>query len=180
MDSVIAPEIIRKRKRKFIGWFIVIVIGFLIGVWLLRYSLSTSIKKSAITVAVVEKGDVVNTLTATGEILPEFEEVITSPINSVIKNVLLDAGTSVKVGQSVLELDKEFTRLELEKLKFQLELKQNNIARLKLQLDKSFYDLKATDSIKQLKINSLQAAVQDAKRLFKAGGVHVRKLSRRN
>jgi HlyD family secretion protein len=170
MDSAIAPEIIRKRRRKYTGWLIIIVIGLLIGVWLLRYSLSSSIKKSAITMAVVEKGDVENTLTATGEILPEFEEVITSPINAVIKNILLDAGTPVKVGQSVLELDKEFTRLELEKLKFQLELKQNNIARLKLQLDKSFYDLKATDSIKQLKINSLQAAVQDAKRLFKAGG----------
>lgn len=170
MDSAIAPNIIRQRKRKFISWIIIIVIAFLAGAWLLRHSLSSTIKRSAITTAVVEKGDVENTLTATGEILPEFEEVITSPINAVIKNVLLDAGTPVKTGQSLLELDKEFTRIELEKLKFQLELKQNDIARLKLQLDKSFYDLKANDSIKQLKINSLQAAVQDAKRLFKAGG----------
>lgn len=170
MDSAISPNIIQQRKRKIIFWVIIIVITLLAGVWWLRLSLSSSTKRSAITTAVVEKGDVENTLTATGEILPEFEEVITSPINAVIKNVLLDAGTPVKMGQSVLELDKEFTRMELEKLKFQLELKQNNITRLKLQLDKSFYDLKANDSIKQLKINSLQAAVQDAKRLFKAGG----------
>jgi HlyD family secretion protein len=132
--------------------------------------LSSTIKRSAITTALVEKGDVENTIPATGEILPEFEEVITSPINAVIKNVLLDAGTPVKAGQSVLELDKAFTRIELEKLKFQLELKQNNVSRLKLQLDKSFYDLQANDSIKQLRINSLVAAVQDAKRLYKAGG----------
>lgn len=170
MDSAIAPNIIRQRKRKLIGWIIIIVIGLLTGGWLLRQSLSSTINRSAITTAVVEKGNVENTITATGEILPEFEEVITSPINAVIKNVLLDAGTPVKTGQSVLELDKAFTQIELEKLKFQLELKQNNISRLKLQLDKSFYDLKANDSIKQLKINSLQAGVQDAKRLFKAGG----------
>lgn len=170
MDSAISPNILRQRKRKIISWVIVIVIALLGGIWLLRHSLSSTIKRSAITTAVVEKGDVENTIPATGEILPEFEEVITSPINAVIKNVLLDAGTPVKAGQSVLELDKAFTRIELEKLKFQLELKQNNVSRLKLQLDKSFYDLQANDSIKQLRINSLVAAVQDAKRLYKAGG----------
>jgi HlyD family secretion protein len=170
MDSAISPTILRQRKRKIIGWVIVITIALAGGIWLLRHSLSSTVKRSAITTAVVEKGDVENTIPATGEILPEFEEVITSPINAVIKNVLLDAGTPVKTGQSVLELDKEFTRIELEKLKFQLELKQNNISRLKLQLDKSFYDLQANDSIKQLRINSLEAAVQDAKRLYKAGG----------
>lgn len=170
MDSAISPNILRQRKRKIIGWVIVIVIALLGGIWLLRHSLSSTIKRSAITTAVVEKDDVENTIPATGEILPEFEEVITSPINAVIKNVLLDAGTPVKAGQSVLELDKAFTRIELEKLKFQLELKQNNVSRLKLQLDKSYYDLQANDSIKQLRINSLVAAVQDTKRLYKAGG----------
>lgn len=170
MDSAIAPTIIRQRRRKVFGWIIFILIACLTGIWLLRHSLSATITRSALTTAVVEKGDVEQTIQATGEILPEFEEVITSPINAVIKNVLLDAGTPVTTGQSILELDKEFTRIELEKLRFQLEMKQNNIARLKLQLDKSFYDLKANDSIKQLRINSLEAAVQDAKRLFKAGG----------
>lgn len=170
MDSAISPNILRQRKRKIIGWVVVIMIALPGGIWLLRHSLSSTIKRSTITTAIVERGDVENTLPATGEILPEFEEVITSPINAVIKNVLLDAGTPVKAGQSVLELDKAFTRIELEKLKFQLELKQNSITRLKLQLDKSFYDLQANDSIKQLRINSLVAAVQDAKRLYKAGG----------
>lgn len=170
MDSAISPNILRQRKRKIFGWVIIIMIALLGGIWLLRHSLSSTIKRSTITTAIVEKGDVENTLPATGEILPEFEEVITSPINAVIKSVLLDAGTPVKAGQSVLELDKAFTRIELEKLKFQLELKQNSITRLKLQLDKSFYDLQANDSIKQLRINSLVAAVQDAKRLYKAGG----------
>lgn len=170
MDSAIAPLIIKQRQRKRIIWIVVILIVLAAAAWLLRLSVSSSIRRTAIITAVVEKGDVDNTLTATGEIQPEFEEVITSPINAVIKNVLLEAGTPVRSGQSVLELDKAFTQIELEKLRFQLELKQNSIARLSLQLDKSFYDLKANDSIKQLRINSLQAAVQDAKRLFKAGG----------
>ncbi|MDF2191127.1 HlyD family efflux transporter periplasmic adaptor subunit [Paraflavitalea sp. CAU 1676] len=170
MDSAIAPAIIQRRKRKMILWIILAVAGLITLLWIFRQSLSSSIKRTEIITARVEKGNVDNTITATGEVQPEFEEVITSPINAVIKSVLIDAGSPVKSGQSVLELDKAFTEIELAKLKFQLELKENNIARLKLQLDKSFYDLQANDSIKQLRINSLQAAVQDAKRLFKAGG----------
>lgn len=170
MDSAIAPAIIQQRKRKMILWIVLAVTGLIALLWIFRQSLSSSIKRAEIITARVEKGNVDNTITATGEVQPEFEEVITSPINAVIKSVLIDAGSPVKSGQSVLELDKAFTEIELAKLKFQLELKENNIARLKLQLDKSFYDLQANDSIKQLRINSLQAAVQDAKRLFKAGG----------
>jgi HlyD family secretion protein len=39
-----------------------------------------------------------------------------------------------------------------------------------LELDKSFYDIKSNNSIKELRINSLEAEVENAKRLFRAGG----------
>ncbi len=170
MDTPLSTDLVKKRKRKTTLVITGIVVILAAGLWLFRLSLSSSISQSAITTGVVETGNIENTLEATGEVNPEFEQVITSPINAVIKNVLLDAGTPVKTSQSVLELDKEFTQIELEKLKYQLELKQNNITKLKLEVNKSFYDLKANDSIKLLRINSLQAKVQDAKRLLKAGG----------
>lgn len=170
MDTPLSTDLVKKRKRKTTLVITGIVAILAAGLWLFRLSLSSSISQSAITTGVVETGNIENTLEATGEVIPEFEQVITSPINAVIKNVLLDAGTPVKTSQSVLELDKEFTQIELEKLKYQLELKQNNITKLKLEVNKSFYDLKANDSIKLMRINSLQAKVQDAKRLLKAGG----------
>lgn len=170
MDTPLSTDLVKKRKGKTTIVITGIAVILAAGLWLFRLSLSSSISQSAITTGVVETGNIENTLEATGEVIPEFEQVITSPINAVIKNVLLDAGTPVKTSQSVLELDKEFTQIELEKLKYQLELKQNNIAKLKLEVNKSFYDLKANDSIKLLRINSLQAKVQDAKRLLKAGG----------
>src|SRR4249919_1836754 len=106
MDTVIEEEV-SAGKRKKTAWIVLIILLAMVGgVLLLRFYLSSSLKKSAITTAVVEKGDIENTITASGEILPEFEEIITSPINASIQNVLLDAGTSVKAGQSVLSLDK--------------------------------------------------------------------------
>lgn len=170
MDTAISEAVINKRRRK-TGFIILSVIALLALVaWLLRAAVKTSITQSAITTATVQMGSMENTLNASGEILPEFEEVITSPINAVIQNVIMDAGSKVKPGQSILSLDKAVAQLELEKGRFQLESKRNNIQKLQLELNKSFYDLKANDSIKQLRINSLEASLADAKRLFKAGG----------
>jgi HlyD family secretion protein len=170
MDKVIEAAVINRRKRKTL-WIILLIIGIIAAaVVLLRYSFASEIKKSAITTAVVERGNIENTITASGEILPEFEEVITSPINASVQNVLLDAGIAVKAGQSVLTLDKTASQTEYEKLKFGLESKRNDVRKLQLELGKSFYDIKSNNSIKQLRISSLEADVENAKRLYKAGG----------
>lgn len=170
MDRNLPSEVITKRKRRIVAIIAAVLVILVGGAWLLRSTITSSLQQKDIRTAVVEKGSIENTITASGEILPEFEQVVTSPISAVIKNVLLEAGNEVRTGQSVLELDKEFTQIEFEKTKFQLESKRISIDKLKLELNKSFYDLKANDSIKLLKINSLQAVLEDAKRLLRAGG----------
>lgn len=170
MDTVIDVKLISRKRKKI--WFTsaLILLVLIAGIFFLRSSFASSIKKSAITTAVVERGDVENTITAAGEILPEFEEIITSPINASIQNVALEAGTAVKAGQSVLTLDKSASQMELDNLKFGLQSKQNDVEQLRLQLDKSFYDISSSNNIKQLRIANLEAEVENAKRLFKAGG----------
>lgn len=170
MDTALPEKVINQRKQKTLGILLAVAVIIAALVWLLRLTVTSSIKKSEFTTAVVEKGDIENTITASGEVVPEFEEVIASPINASIQKVALDAGSHVEAGQSVLTLDKSAAQMELEKLTFQLESKRNSIRKLKLELDKSFFDLQSNNDIKQLRIGSLQAGVENAKRLFKAGG----------
>ena len=167
MDKVIEVEVQSGKRKKLILIVLVTVAIFIAAIFLLRFSLASALKKSAITTAVVETGNIENTINASGEILPEFEEIITSPINASIQNVLLDAGLPVKAGQSILSLDKAASQTEYEKLKFGLESKQNDVRKLRLELDKSFFDIKSNNSIKQLRISSLQADEENAKQLFK-------------
>ncbi|HTK20391.1 MAG TPA: HlyD family efflux transporter periplasmic adaptor subunit [Mucilaginibacter sp.] len=170
MDIEISQQV-KTRKRQHSIIIIVIGIAILLGLtWLIRSWLNSSIPRSEFTTARVEIGNVENTINASGEVLPEFEEIITSPINGSIKSVSSDAGAKVKLGQPILELDKSASEAEYDKLKFQLEDKRNEIAKLKLDLDKSFYDIKANNDIKQLKIGDLTNSVENAKRLYKAGG----------
>lgn len=160
----------RKRKNKTLIYGIIILASLFLVIWGLRKTLTPDLEKSTIRTAVAELGNIENTLSASGEVQPEFEQVIISPITAAIQQVYLDAGNTVKSGDRILELDKESTQLNYDKQKDQLELKRNGITKLKLDLDKSFYDLKINDSIKAMEITSLQADLENAKRLEKAGG----------
>src|ERR1700733_1958388 len=137
MDKEITQEVsAQNRKKGAIITFVSITI-LVITIWLVRLLFTSALKKSDITTSVVSVGNIENTINATGEVLPEFEEIITSPINASVKNVVMDAGNKVKAGQSILTLDKSATQNDYEKQKFQLESKQNEISKLKLDLNKS-------------------------------------------
>jgi HlyD family secretion protein len=170
MDKEITLEVISQKRRKTALVALISIAGLVLAIWVLRGYIKSSLKKSEITTAIVETGNIENTINATGEVLPEFEEIITSPINASIKNALMDAGNKVNAGQSIITLDKSASQTEYEKLKFQLESKRNEISKLRLDLGKSFYDLQSNNDIKQLRISNLADAVENAKRLFKAGG----------
>src|SRR5688572_15805722 len=169
MDTSIEEEVTVKRKRK-TKVIVIIILGVMVGgILTLRAYIKPSIATSEFTTAIAETGSIENTINANGEVLPEFEEILTSPINAAVRNVLMDAGTKVKAGQSILTLDKSAAQTEFDKLGFQIESKENEIRKLKLDLEKSFYDIKSNNSIKQLRISNFKDAVSSAQRLFKAG-----------
>jgi HlyD family secretion protein len=170
MDKEITQEVTAQNRKKAIWIAIIIITVMALAIWLVRFTFKSSIKKSDITTSIVETGNIENTINATGEVLPEFEEILTSPINASIKNVVMDAGNKVKAGQSILTLDKSAAQNDYDKQKFQLESKQSEIQKLKLDLNKSFFDIQSNNDIKQLHISNLADAVENAKRLYAAGG----------
>ncbi|TCC87311.1 HlyD family efflux transporter periplasmic adaptor subunit [Pedobacter frigiditerrae] len=170
MDKLIADEVAAKKKKKTYLLIFMILVILASSIWLIRNYFKASLTTADVTTAKVETGIIENTINATGEVLPEFEEVLTSPISASIKEVLLDAGKKVTKGQSILTLDKSLSETEYGKLQFQMESKENEIRKLKLDLEKSFFDIKSNNSIKQLRISNFKDAVSSAKRLLKAGG----------
>ncbi len=148
------------------------------AVFLFRSFLLKSAQPSDFHIAIVEKGDIQNTLTASGFIVPTFEQEINAPVNTEIKNVILSKGTLVKVGELIMELDQEFTKLEYERLDDELKLKRNNVDKLKLQFDKDLKDLDYQDQIKALQIEEMEALIKDEERLLEIGGGTVEQLEK--
>jgi HlyD family secretion protein len=170
MDRELDPQYIQHaRKRRWLMAIIALVV-LAVGFYLFKSSLQTSIDQSRIRTAVVHTGDVENTLTAAGEVIPAYEQMITSPIRASIQRVLLTPGTRVEPGQPIIALDKSLTQIEYERYQDQLALKQNSIEQLRMKLKKELYDAEITNKIKLLNIHKLRADYEDAKRLQKVGG----------
>lgn len=170
MDKNIEQAVLSGKRKQRLLYLLMGIMLLATGIFVLRAIMNTTVYASEITTSLVDRGNIENTINAAGEVLPEFEEVISSPLAASIQKVLLDGGSQIKAGQSILTLDKSAAQMDFEKLKFQLESRKNDIRKIKLDLDKSFYDIKSNNDIKQLRINSLRASVDNAKRLLKAGG----------
>jgi len=109
MDTEITKEVtIRKRKSRLLI-FIMVLLLLLAGItWLIRSLLSTTLKRSEITVAIAEVGNVENTLNATGEVLPEFEEVIAIENKGLLECIHGRNGSSRQVLVMDVETLEEF------------------------------------------------------------------------
>src|SRR5215217_7110477 len=118
MDTLIEEKVINQKKKKRILIAGMVIIMLIATAWLIRYYFKPSLTAADFTTAKVTTGIIENTINATGEVLPEFEEIIASPISASIKNVLMDAGNKVNKGQSILTLDKSITQTAYEKLRF--------------------------------------------------------------
>lgn len=170
MDREVEPLYVQKQNNR--RWIIgvAVIIAIAAGIYLLRKSLQGTIESARIRTAAVETGDVENTITASGEIIPAYEQIITSPIRASIRRILINPGTPVSPGQAIVDLDKSLTEIELEKFQDQLALKRNSIEQLRMKLNKNLFDAEISDKIKSLNINKLRADFEDAKRLQKVGG----------
>lgn len=169
MDRPLAESTQRRARRRNILRGIVIVALIAGGIWLARNLLKTRAERADFQIARVERGDIENTITASGLVMPAFEQQVVSPISTSIKEVIRRSGDEVKAGETMMHLDDEFIRLEYESLQDQLELKENNVTRLGYEYEKNIKDLDYENQIQGLQLSSLQSQLADAERLNKIG-----------
>ncbi len=170
MDRPVSQKVKRGRILKRLAWIAGIAALVVVAFVVLRSSLKASVEKERLRIAVAEEGHLQSTLTASGEIIPAFEQVLTSPIPANIDAVLVDVGEEVRSGQPVLSLEKAATLLAYEKMKDQMALRENNIRKLKINLKKKLNDLIVQDSIKALRIQSLKNDRDTEMELIEMGG----------
>jgi HlyD family secretion protein len=170
MDRALSDTARQARKRKRL-WQISIGVALLaVAIFGFRTLITPGIARSDIRTAVVEEGPVVATLTASGQVVPEHEQAITSPIQARIEQVVRHTGEEVKPGDQVLLLDQSYTQLAYDKLKDEQEMNQHKRVQLRLQLQKKLNSLESQLAIKHMSVKSLQARLEDEQYLLKIGG----------
>ena len=170
MDKPISVIALRQRRIKKVGIIVLLAAGIVLLLWWLPRLAAHDLSAKDITVATVETGSVLQTLSASGSVVPAFEYTINAPVITEIKKIYLNNGANVEPGNKILELDQEFTALEYEKLNDELLLKKNNIEKLNLQYEKELKDLGHQFAIKALRINETDAQIKAQVRLKNVGG----------
>ncbi len=169
MDRPIAQS--QRRRNALFKWLRIlgILLVVIAAIWGFRSLLKTRVETDDFRFAEVEIGDLENTISASGTIIPAFEEQINAPVSTEIKSVLVPSGTAVQPGEVLMQLDEEFVRLEYESLKDRLALQENKIVQLRLQYNKDVRELEYNDQIKALELSSKEALLEDVRRLRDIG-----------
>lgn len=174
MDREISKAEQRKEQRK---QFIKIGAGVGIGIALIAVVLSflqTSLNRKELTISTVDKGVIEVSVSASGKVIPAFEEIINSPINSRIVEIYKKGGDSVDIGTPILKLDlqsaetdynklldeEQMKRLELEKLRVTNHSKLSEME-MKLKVSRMELDRKAVELRNERYLDSLGAGTTD-------------------
>lgn len=115
MDREISKEVQRKEQRKQFIRIGTAVGGFIVLIIVVISMLQTSLKRKDLNISTVDKGVIEVSVSASGKVIPAFEEIINSPINSRIVEVYKRGGDSVDVGTPILKLDLQSAETEYNK-----------------------------------------------------------------
>ena len=115
MDREISKEVQRKEQRKQFIRIGTAVGGFIVLIVVVISMLQTSLKRKDLNISTVDKGVIEGSVSASGKVIPAFEEIINSPINSRIVEVYKRGGDSVDVGTPILKLDLQSAETEYNK-----------------------------------------------------------------
>ena len=170
MDKALSAGYIRKQKLKKFSTLLIVLLSFVIIFITFRALITPSIKRSHIKISIAETGSIEGTITASGLVIPEFEQVITSPFQSRIDSVYQRPGDQITVGSSILKLNNESTLGEYEKLLDEYELTRNRKKQLQLSIERTLIDLNTQFEIKRLKEKSLEANLEAQEMIYKSGG----------
>ena len=161
MDRQIPLSVQRKRKMIRVGrWLVGFLLVMAAGAWLGSQMLTT-IDRKTLVVSEVDRGTIEVSVTATGRIVPAFEEVITSPISSRILEVYALSGDSVDVGTPLLRLDLQSTETELAKAMDEREIRRQQMEQLRANIETQLADRRMQIEVEEMKLSQLEAQLRN-------------------
>ena len=169
MDREIPKEVRQKERNKkiirysSIGVASIIVIGVLISV------LRAGVEAKDLVFSTVDKGVIEVSVSASGKVVPAFEEIINSPINTRIVEVYRKGGDSVDVGTPILKLDLQSTETEYKKLLDEEQMKRYQLEQLKVNNNTYLSDLSMQVKISAMKLNRMEVELRNERYLDSLG-----------
>ena len=169
MDREITKEVRDKeRKKKFIKYG-AIGVAAVVCIAVLISFMRSSVNKKDLVFSEVDNGTIEVSVSASGKVVPAFEEIINSPINTRIVEVYRKGGDSVDVGTPILKLDLQSTETEYKKLLDEEQMKRYQLEQLKVNNNTYLSDLSMQVKISAMKLNRMEVELRNERYLDSLG-----------
>ena len=169
MDREISKEVRRKEQRKQI-----IKIGGGVGaavavIAVIISFLQTSLNRKDLTISTVDQGVIEVSVSASGKVVPAFEEIINSPINTRILEVYRKGGDSVDVGTPILKLDLQSAETDYKKMLDEEQMRSYKLKQLKLDNQTKLTDLQMKIKVSAMKLDRMKVELRNEQYLDSLG-----------
>lgn len=169
MDREIPKEVRDKeRKKKFIKYG-AIGVAAVVCIAVLISFMRSSVNRKDLVFSEVDNGTIEVSVSASGKVVPAFEEIINSPINTRIVEVYRKGGDSVDVGTPILKLDLQSTETECKKLLDEEQMKRYQLEQLKVNNNTYLSDLSMQVKISAMKLNRMEVELRNERYLDSLG-----------
>ena len=169
MDTEIPKEVRDKeRKKKFIKYG-AIGVAAVVCIAVLISFMRSSVNRKDLVFSEVDNGTIEVSVSASGKVVPAFEEIINSPINTRIVEVYRKGGDSVDVGTPILKLDLQSTETEYKKLLDEEQMKRYQLEQLKVNNNTYLSDLSMQVKISAMKLNRMEVELRNERYLDSLG-----------
>ena len=158
----------KERKKKFIKYG-AIGVAAVVCIAVLISFMRSSVNKKDLVFSEVDNGTIEVSVSASGKVVPAFEEIINSPINTRIVEVYRKGGDSVDVGTPILKLDLQSTETEYKKLLDEEQMKRYQLEQLKVNNNTYLSDLSMQVKISAMKLNRMEVELRNERYLDSLG-----------
>ena len=169
MDRELSKTERNSARRKKLLPYAIGLVGIVAVIAVMMMLMRSSVKRDDLIIATVDTGTIETSVTGAGSVVPAFEEIINSPINTRIVEVYCKAGDSVDVGTPLLRLDLQSTETELNKIKDQIEMKRYELEQQKVNNSTRMSDLAMQVKVKEMAVNRLEVELRNERYLDSLG-----------
>lgn len=169
MDREISKEEQRKEQRKQIlkyGGIASVGLGM---VFLIISVMQTSLSRKDLVFSTVGQGRIEVTANASGKVIPAFEEIINSPINSRILEIYKKGGDPVDIGTPILKLDLQSAETDYKKQLDEEQMKELQLEQLRIANRSKLSEMEMKLKISRMELNRKEVELRNERYLDSLG-----------
>lgn len=153
MDREIPKEVRNKERNKKIIRYGGIGVASVIVISVLISFMRTGVKTKDLVFSTVDKGTIEVSVSASGKVVPAFEEIINSPINTRIVEIYKKGGDSVDIGTPILKLDLQSVETDYKKLLDEEQMRSYKLNQLRVNNQTKLNDLAMKIKVSAMQLN---------------------------